>query len=208
MVKEENWRPRVLSEQLPFNKLEMIPITNNTMLNEYRLSNIYQCIKYIVENLIEGDFVECGVWKGGSVAMMAKSLIKHNSERTLHLFDIFDNICEPNADIDGARAVKDVGGVENAKGRLISIPNVYKNQNGPGIELNVLNLICKTIGYKEEKVIIHKGWFQDTIPKSKNEIQKISLLRLDGDWYESTKVCIENLYILIGKRNDQRYTLN
>ena len=46
----------------------------------------------------------------------------------------------------------------------------------------------------EKNVVIKKGWFRDTLPVSKNEIGKIAILRLDGDWYESTKVCLDNLY--------------
>lgn len=54
--------------------------------------------------------------------------------------------------------------------------------------------------YIKENIVISKGWFQDTLPKDKEKIGKIALLRLDGDWYESTKCCLENLYdnVIIG----------
>lgn len=52
----------------------------------------------------------------------------------------------------------------------------------------------KLIGYPPDKVFYHKGWFQNTVPADKQNIKSIAILRLDGDWYDSTKVCIENLY--------------
>ncbi|HUP59862.1 MAG TPA: TylF/MycF/NovP-related O-methyltransferase [Thermoanaerobaculia bacterium] len=48
-----------------------------------------------------------------------------------------------------------------------------------------------------ERVEIRKGWFQDTLPSAKHEIGSIAVLRLDGDWYESTRVCLDNLYDLV-----------
>ena len=56
------------------------------MLNELRLANIIYCTEYILSNNLEGDFVECGVWKGGSVAASITSFIKLNQKRTFHLF--------------------------------------------------------------------------------------------------------------------------
>ena len=45
-----------------------------------------------------------------------------------------------------------------------------------------------------QNIVIKKGWFQDTLPRAKSEIGKVAILRLDGDWYESTKCCLDNLY--------------
>lgn len=52
----------------------------------------------------------------------------------------------------------------------------------------------KKFGFKKENIHIVKGWFQDSLPRTSKEIKEIALLRLDGDWYESTKICLENLY--------------
>ena len=62
--------------------------------------------------------------------------------------------------------------------------------------LEVQNLF-DAINYQSGSVNFHVGWFQDTVPIASDKIESISLLRLDGDWYESTKVCLENLYDLV-----------
>ena len=87
-------------------------ILKNTMLNKPKLDNIITTTTCILNNRIPGDFVECGVWKGGSVGLMAETLLNAGVLRNLWLFDSFDDICEPSA-IDGARAIKEVGGLKN-----------------------------------------------------------------------------------------------
>jgi O-methyltransferase len=58
----------------------------------------------------------------------------------------------------------------------------------------VRNLFFNTLRLEESNVMIIKGWFQNTVPEYQSRIGPIAILRIDGDWYESTKVCIENLY--------------
>lgn len=169
-------------------------IRSNTMLNELVLANIIETTEYVLEAGISGDFVECGVWKGGSVALMAYVMNAKGDRRELHLFDSFGDICEPDARLDGERAVKEVGGIDFAQGRLRSVAGVYDNRGGGGNELLVERLIVSGIGYPAERIHLHKGWFQETVPATKEKIESIALLRLDGDWYASTKVCLEHLY--------------
>lgn len=194
VIRPENWRPMHEYEKIDLTNPIIKEIRENTMLKEWRLSNIKQATDYLVSNNVDGEFVECGVWKGGSVALMAYYLKEMNNERTLRLFDAFDDICEPDAKVDGERAIKEVGGVENAKGQLKPVSGFYNKKGGSGNEKEVLRLITHTIGYKSSLVNLHKGWFQDTLPLVSKEIEKIALLRLDGDWYASTKVCLEYLY--------------
>lgn len=193
IITKDNWRPKH-----NFEKLEISPgikksILENTMLNESRLVNIVVTTDYVVKNNIPGDFVECGVWKGGSVALMAYSLKKLNEIRDIHLFDCFDDICQPDVEVDGEKAVWEAGGTHFAKGNLSPVKGIYDNQGGCGNEIKVKSLLVENVGYASNHVIIHKGWFQDTLPNDESII-KIALLRLDGDWYASTKVCLENLY--------------
>lgn len=169
-------------------------IKSNTMLGEIRLKNIIDTTQYVLKNNIQGDFIECGVWKGGAVALMAYILKRENENRKLHLFDAFDDICEPDSNVDGERAIREVGGRDFANGKLTPLSGIYNNKGGSGNEQSVMNVIANDIGYDKKMVFLHKGWFQDTLPVVKNTIEKIALLRLDGDWYASTKVCLENLY--------------
>ena len=175
--------------ELDTNILEYI--RPNTMISNFRLKNIERIVQYISDAGIKGDIVECGVWKGGAGAMMAYAL-KNKTSRAIHLFDIFDDIVEPDKEIDGKRAIEFVGGEQNARGQLKPIKGIYDEKGGHGNENHVFDLIANKIGYPEELIRIHKGLFQDTLPG--NSIGKISFLRLDGDWYASTKVCLEYLY--------------
>ncbi|MCF6351474.1 MAG: TylF/MycF family methyltransferase [Cyclobacteriaceae bacterium] len=167
-------------------------VLDHTMVTLPALRNIIETTQYILDNAIGGSFVECGVWKGGSVALMAYVLKKGSDYRPIHLFDAFDDICEPDAAVDGERAILEVGGKHNATGKLNALKGIYDVKGGHGDELKVQNLLTNSIGYPLEKLVFHKGWFQDTVPM--NTIDKIALLRLDGDWYASTKVCLEHLY--------------
>ena len=167
------------------------------MLNKKKLVNILCNARRILKLNLEGDFVECGIWKGGSVALMAHYLKSKEANRNLHLFDAFDDICEPDAEVDGLRAIQEVGGKDNAQGRLQPVTGFYQRRGGSGQEKEVEDLITSGVGYDPALVHIHKGWFQDTLPISSQKIKSIALLRLDGDWYASTKVCLEHLYDLV-----------
>jgi len=171
-----------------------------TMLPYTNLVQLYELVKYCEINEILGDFVECGVWKGGSSALMALGSLNNckNEPRTLHLFDIFSEICAPDPDKDGERAMREAKKfnskfIENKK-ELFSLKGIYDAYGGPGSLSQNQELFYNIIKYPKAKVHFHEGWFQDTLPIVKNEISKIAILRLDGDWYESTKVCLENLY--------------
>jgi len=136
----------------------------------------------------------------GSVGLRALANLKHsNTTRHIHLFDIFDNICEPDPEIDGERAIKAVKELTGRKdlelqGRLKPIEGVYDSLGGKGTLDGNRYLLERLIGYDRNSIHYHKGWFQDTVPKDEDEIEKIAILRLDGDFYASTKVCLEYLY--------------
>jgi O-methyltransferase len=169
-----------------------------TMLPPERLITLYQQVVHCERTGLPGAFVECGVWKGGSVALMALAALSQGvARRDLHLFDAFTDICEPDQTVDGARAVREVkawskdGGVE---GRLKPIAGFYDFAGGPGSLEGNRELLEKIVGYDPKLLHYHVGWFQDTLPKDAAGVGPIALLRLDGDWYASTKVCLEHLY--------------
>jgi O-methyltransferase len=174
-------------------------IRRNTMLSKRRLVTLYQQVVYLENNSIEGAFVECGVWKGGAVGLIALASLRHggHTKRELHLFDSFEEICEPE-DIDGERALRDVRelmgapGVNN--GRLVPLRGIYDKFGGPGTLDENKDLLENVIRYPSELIHYHKGWFQATLPVNHVHIGRIALLRLDGDWYASTKVCLDYLF--------------
>lgn len=164
------------------------------------LASLYDQVRYLVQNDIPGVFVECGVWKGGSVGVIASAILHSKKPlRFLHLFDSFDDICEPNPKVDGPRALQDVQDLAGVKpddltGKLSPVKGIYKKLGGHGTVDICHDLLVNKLSYAESKVIFHKGWFQETVPRDLDELDQIALLRLDSDWYESTKICLEYLY--------------
>ncbi|MBI4947284.1 MAG: class I SAM-dependent methyltransferase [Bacteroidetes bacterium] len=168
-----------------------------TMLTYPRLVTLFQQVVFCERNKIEGCFVECGTWKGGAVGLMALANLKNNTiRRHIHLFDSFEGIPEPDELVDGARALNEVRSVKGeTKGRLVAVKNLYETfADGIGtLEINK-KLMEEVIGYDKSFLHYHKGWFQDTVPKDALTVGKIAILRLDGDWYASTKVCLDHLF--------------
>lgn len=130
---------------------------------------------------IEGDIVECGVWRGGMIAGIADIL---GNNRHYHLFDSFEGLPEPQ-EIDGKSAIE---WKNNVNGEFY-----YDNCKA---EIEYAN---KAMGLANVNFTCIKGWFNETIPANQ-EIKKIALLRLDSDWYESTYICLEYLFdkVVIG----------
>lgn len=159
------------------------------------LLTLYQQMAHCVERNIAGAYVECGVWHGGSVALAAIAILNHGDGlRDLHLFDSFAGIPEPIVGVDGERAIAEVQGrAKVGQGGELVVAWDYSEMGGPGSPAEVTRLLTD-IGYDETRVRIHKGWFQDTVPVSVTDVGPIAILRLDGDWYESTKVCLDHLY--------------
>ena len=173
---------------------------SNTMLSYEALVTLYQQVRHCQIHSIEGSYVECGVWKGGAVGVIASAIKKYQSfPREIHCFDIFDDICEPDPLIDGDKAMEDVFEYSNVKseglsGQLKPLKGFYDKFGGHGTIEILEELIIDRLKYPRELLKIHKGWFQDTIPKIEPNIGKIAILRLDGDWYSSTKICLDYLY--------------
>jgi O-methyltransferase len=129
----------------------------------------------------EGDVVECGVWRGGAIAGIAAIMSK---KRKYYLYDSFEGL--PAAkEIDGEAALN----WQNKKDKT----NYFDNCSA---EIEFAQNAMKEVGKFNDSHII-KGWFEDTIPK--NDIKEIAILRLDGDWYESTMICLEHLFEKVKK---------
>lgn len=140
-----------------------------TMLSGGQLHNAVEAVRYVNRKQIRGALVECGVWRGGCSALMAWV----GRPRKSWLFDSFEGLPQPGP-LDGLEATEFAGKVIAS-------------------EENAREVLAK-VGVDAE---IRKGWFDSTVPAASREIGPIAVLRLDGDWYESTKVCLENLYDLV-----------
>jgi O-methyltransferase len=156
-----------------------------TMSSMRRLDNVYQLAAAVERERLPGVFVECGVWNGGCGAIMAYMAKRANSGRVTWFFDSFEGLPEPT-DRDGTNARLYAN--NRSSGELRPIEQCVGSQ-----EL-VEEVLFEKLDIDPESVRIRKGWFQDTIPASASDIGPIAILRLDGDWYESTKLCLENLF--------------
>jgi O-methyltransferase len=124
---------------------------------------------------LRGDIVECGVWRGGMIAGIAKMLGK---DRNYYLFDSFEGLPEAKA-IDGEAAL--------SWQKNIDSPGYYDNCKA---EIDFARKAMELANVPYECI---KGWFNDTLPTF-HPANSISLLRLDADWYDSTMTCLKYLY--------------
>jgi len=157
-----------------------------TMLSYQRLVTLWQQVRYVDRVAISGALVECGTWKGGASGMMALAHLHSGvPSRTLHLFDSFQGLPEPDRATDGEMAVHYAS--EQASGALRTIGKCV------GALEDNKRLLGDLVGYPSELTQYHVGWFQDTLRVVPDCMDAIAVLRIDGDWYESTKVCLETL---------------
>ncbi len=156
-----------------------------TLVSYSRVSSLYDQARAIEADKLPGAFVECGVWRGGCSLVLAQIAREGGEHRKTYLFDSFEGMPEPSQQ-DGEAARRFAGGKNG--GRLEPIGRV-------AISLDeVSRLVFDQFAFDEADVLLYKGWFQQTLPPLRESIGPIALLRLDGDWYDSTRTCFENLY--------------
>lgn len=158
-----------------------------TMTSVERLYGLINAVRYIEENAIEGDIVECGVWKGGSMMATALTLIQmEKAGREIFLFDTYEGMPAPtDNDISRKSGLSAAGKFEES--RIDQDSSDWCRSTLDEVRQNM-----RTTNYNEKLIHYIKGKVEDTIPDSAPD--KIALLRLDTDWYESTKHELENLY--------------
>jgi tetratricopeptide (TPR) repeat protein len=151
-----------------------------TMLSEQRLYSLYTHSKKICLGNIPGNFVECGVAAGGSSALIASVIKKYSKQhRKLYSFDSFEGMPEPSSeDIlnNGTDAHQSGWGTGTCAASMEYVMNMWN-------QFDLQNMIIPV-----------KGYFEQTLPRKKDEIGSIAFLHLDGDWYNSTKSILTNLY--------------
>lgn len=124
---------------------------------------------------ISGALVECGVWKGAHPAIMSYMARYCNQHgRIIYLFDSFEGL---------PKSTSDDPGMEHIPSGELAVPLK-----------EVRKYMTEVCAAEEGTLRFIKGWFEDTVPEKAKKIGPIALLRLDGDLYESTKVCMEHLY--------------
>jgi O-methyltransferase len=156
-----------------------------------RLQALVDAVRYVVSRDIPGAFAECGVWRGGSVLAMVLTLQDVGSaDRHIWLYDTFEGMTEPTEQDVSAYEPPALGTWQEAQGSGERAWAAFFDPSDVG-EAAVSDRVLAT-GYPSELVHIVKGGVEDTIPGQTPD--QIALLRLDTDWYESTRHELVHLY--------------
>lgn len=158
-------------------------VKSYTMTSVERMFALYKSVEYIVKAGVSGDMLECGVWRGGSMMLVAETLRSLNdTTRTLYLFDTFDGHPKPDPK-------NDIDLYGN------SIPDEAKNRTSDEgsdwccVSIDEVRANMASTGYPMKNVMLVKGPVEKTA--AANAPQLLSLLRLDTDWYASAKIELE-----------------
>jgi O-methyltransferase len=154
-----------------------------TQASRERIVTLADAVEYIVRRGITGDFVECGVWLGGSSMVIAKTLLRLGiSDRRIWLYDTFGAMPQPEGD-------EDRDGNRDFAGQL---PPKLTSDVPYGSYLPNVRANMESTGYPPDRISYVCGLVEETIPATVPT--EISLLRLDTDWYSSTAHELEHLY--------------
>lgn len=153
------------------------PSTAETMVGEVRLRNVEDLLRLVLRRGIPGDVIETGVWRGGTCILMKAVLDVYGAlDRCVWVADSFAGLPEPDPDRGHPVLAEDDLSIHPEL--AVSVEMVMDN--------------FRRYGLLDERVVFLEGWFKDTLPGS--SIAEIAVLRLDGDYYESTMDALTNLY--------------
>ena len=152
-----------------------------TMLPQCRLDNIRACLAQILTEGVPGDLIETGVWRGGATIFMRGILQAYgDSVRQVWVADSFEGLPEPDAERFPKEATFHHGKI---------MQRLYKNM---AATLEEVRANFAAYGLLDERVRFLKGWFKDTLPTA--PVDRLALIRLDGDYYDSTMDALNSLY--------------
>jgi hypothetical protein len=159
----------------------VLPGYADTMIGLKRLDNLQYCIETVLREGVEGDLIETGVWRGGACIFMRAVLAAYGiTDRKVFVADSFEGLPKP----DERKYPADKGDTHYIHTFLAVSKEVVENN-------------FKKYGLLDDQVVFLKGWFKDTLPNA--PIEKLSILRLDGDMYGSTMESLEYLYPKLSK---------
>jgi len=148
-----------------------------TMIGPKRLGNLRYCVETVLAEGIPGDLIETGVWRGGACIFMKAVLTAHgDTNRRVFVADSFAGLPAPDEEKYPAD-----------RGALWHTDSEYLAVTEPQVRANF-----DKFGLLDERVVFLRGWFKDTLPTLPSE--RLAVIRLDGDLYESTMDGFRNLY--------------
>ena len=150
-----------------------------TMTSIERVNALIEAVRYVVKYGIEGDFAECGVWKGGSSMAMARTLQQISADtRHLHLYDTFSGMSSPTDEDVSVTGVP-------AEVKFSQTKTSEDSSDWCASSIKEVKANLFSTGYPENQLHFIQGKVEETIPGHLPD--KLAILRLDTDWYESTK---------------------
>ena len=150
----------------------------HTMCGEMNLQNVRACVEDVLAKNVEGDLIETGVWKGGMTILMRGILKAHDCrDRKVWVADSFTGLPKPDPEVQ----------LKDALFYYLMEPLEYLS-----IPFEYVQGLFHRYGLLDEQVVFLKGWFSETLPKA--EIEKLALVRLDGDLFDSTHDALHHLY--------------
>lgn len=155
-----------------------------TMTSYERIAALIDAVRHVSNANIRGAIVECGVWRGGSMMAAALALLETGDVRDLYLFDTFAGMTAPTADDVDLRSV---AAEQRYKDSLSADHNEWCYASLEDVRDNLLST-----GYPQDKCHFIKGDVLQTLPLP--QLNEIAVLRLDTDWYESTRHELQHLY--------------
>jgi O-methyltransferase len=154
-----------------------------TLTSPERLLGLIDAVRYVCRSGIAGDIVECGVWRGGSIMAAAATLLAEgDSSRDLWLFDTFEGMTAPTAQDRDHRG-------NGAQGFYDRIPRWL------AAAMDDVRKHVESTGYPAERLHFVAGPVEQTVPHP--PLGRIAILRLDTDWYESTRHELVHLFPLL-----------
>jgi O-methyltransferase len=162
-------------EQFQLNRLTK-SVLPYTLVNPERIHNLYRLARRIEEESIPGDVVECGVCNGGTAAVLSRTASHSHLNRTVWLLDSFQGMPDVT-DHDGVGA--DGHTAQSHVGQEVG-------------DIARVKQVLERVGANMARIRIIPGWFLDTFPSVNSE--RIAILNIDADWYQSVKLCLETFY--------------
>jgi hypothetical protein len=152
-----------------------------SMITLARFDNIKNCVESILRNGIPGDLIETGVWRGGATIFMRGALKAYGvTDRVVWAADSFEGLPVPDAEKFPLEA------------KVQSGPVMQKVYHNLAVGLEEVKRNFAAYGLMDDQVKFLKGWFRDSLPMA--PLGTLSLIRLDGDFYESTRDALQSLY--------------
>lgn len=147
-----------------------------TMVGMKRLDNVHGCVEDVLSRGVPGDLIEAGVWRGGVVILMRGILKAHGvTDRIVFGADSFEGLPEPSP----GEFPADEGALAHEAEQI-------------GVSAKEVRANLRRYGLLDDQVRLVKGWFSESLPRLRGRTWAV--IRLDGDYYESTRDALENLY--------------